>query len=202
MDSSLQPLLSIALGVGLAAATGFRVFVPLLIAGLAAHAGWIPLTNSFSWLSSTPALLMLGTAAVVETFAYYIPGVDHLLDVLAGPASIVAGIVASAAVMTNVPPGIMWPIAIIAGGALAGVTKGTTALVRAKSGLATAGLANPVVSTAETAGAAGLSIMAILVPIVCLVVVIVFIVWATRRIGRFFWRPRRNSDDTDSRSGH
>jgi len=199
MDSSLQPLLSIALGVGLAAATGFRVFVPLLIAGLAAHVGWIPLTDSFSWLSTTPALLMLGTAAVVETFAYYIPGVDHALDVLAGPASIAAGIVASAAVMTNVPPGVMWPIAIIAGGALAGLTKGTSAMVRAKSGLATAGLANPVVSTVETAGAAGLSIMAILVPLLCLVVVIVFIVWATRRIGRFFWRPRRSSQDPGPR---
>jgi len=194
MDSSLQPLLSIALGVGLAAATGFRVFVPLLIAGLAARAGWIPLTDTFAWLSSTPALVMLGTAAFVETFAYYIPGVDHALDVLAGPASIVAGIVASAAVMTNIPPGVMWPIAIIAGGALAGLTKGTTALVRAKTGLATGGLGNPVVSTAETAGAAGLSIMAILVPLLCLAVVVFFIVWATRRIGRLVWRRRRGAD--------
>jgi Domain of unknown function (DUF4126) len=195
MDTSLQPLLSIALGIGLAAATGFRVFVPLLVAGIAARAGWIPLTDTFSWLSSTPALLMLGTAALVETFAYYIPGVDHVLDVLAGPASIVAGIVASAAVMTDVPAGVMWPVAIIGGGALAGLTKGTTALVRAKTGLATGGLGNPVVSTAETAGAAGLSIMAILVPLLCLAVVILFIVWATRRIGHAVWRWRRGASD-------
>jgi hypothetical protein len=199
MDSSLQPLLSIALGVGLAAATGFRVFVPLLIAGLAARAGWIPLTDTFSWLSSTPALATLGTAALVETLAYYIPGVDHVLDVLAGPASIVAGIVASAAVMTHIPASVMWPIAIIAGGTLAGLTKGTTAVVRAKTGLATGGLGNPVVSTAETAGAAGLAIMAILVPLVCLAVVIFFVVWALRRIGRLVSRRRRGADSVGPR---
>jgi hypothetical protein len=39
MDVSIESLLSIALGLGLAAATGFRIFVPLLIAGLAARFG-------------------------------------------------------------------------------------------------------------------------------------------------------------------
>ena len=190
MDHTLGPLLSIALGIGLAAAAGFRIFIPLLIAGLAARAGWIPLTDTFAWLSSTPALMMLGTASVVETLAYYIPGVDHVLDLLASPASVVAGIIASASVMTDVPAAVMWPVAIIAGGAIAGVTKGTTALLRAKTGLATGGLANPVVSTAETAGAATLSIMAILVPLLCLIVVIVLMVWAVRKVGRVMLRRR------------
>ena len=90
MSHSFDLLFSVALGIGLAAATGFRVFIPLLVAGLAARAGWLPLTESFAWLQSTPALAALGTAAVLETLAFYIPGLDHLLDVLAGPLAVVA----------------------------------------------------------------------------------------------------------------
>ena len=190
MDGTVAALISIALGIGLAAATGFRVFVPLLVAGLAAHAGYVPLNDHFAWLASTPALLTLGTAAVLETLAYYIPGVDHALDVVASPATVAAGIVASAAVMANVPPAILWPVAIIAGGGIAGLTKGSTALIRAKSGLMTGGLANPVVSTVETVGATGLSILAILVPLACLIVVIALLAWAVRKAGTVLFGRR------------
>jgi len=186
MDTSFTSIVSVALGIGLAAATGFRIFLPLLLAGLAARAGWIPLNESFLWLASTPALLTLGTAAVAETLAYYIPGVDHLLDVVAGPAAVVAGVVASASVMTNISPALMWPLAIIAGGGVAGLTKGGSALIRAKTGVATAGLGNPVVSTAETAGATVLSVLAIVLPLVCLALVLALLFWSTRRILRFF----------------
>lgn len=194
VESSFTTLLGIALGIGIAAATGFRIFVPLLIAGIAARADWISLNDSFVWLASTPALITLGTAAVCEMLAYYIPGVDHALDVIAGPAAVAAGIIASASVMTDIPPAAMWPLAIIAGGGAAGLTKGGTALVRAKTGAATAGLGNPIVSTAETATATGLSVLAILLPIVCLLIVLAILVWALRKMLRFAAarRQRRN----------
>jgi hypothetical protein len=185
MDFSWTMFAGIALGIGLAAATGIRVFLPLLIAGLAAHQGYIPLSENFQWLASTPALLMLGTAAVTETLAYYIPGLDHLLDVIASPAALVAGAVASAAVMTDLPPSIMWPLAIIGGSGIAGLTKGTSALVRAKSGIITGGLGNPAVSTAETIGATGLSLFAIALPFVALIVIVLLLVWLARKAGRF-----------------
>lgn len=184
MDHTFDLLFSIALGIGLAAATGFRVFIPLLVAGLAARAGWLPLTESFTWLQSTPALVALGTAAVLETLAFYIPGLDHLLDVLAGPLAVIAGVVASVAVMVDVPPEIRWPIAVIAGGGIAALTKGTTAVVRTKTAAVTGGLGNPVVSTAETAGAATVSILAIIAPLLCLFGAIVIVVWAIRRLRR------------------
>ncbi|NJD31752.1 MAG: DUF4126 domain-containing protein [Gammaproteobacteria bacterium] len=188
---SLQSLLSIALGIGLAAAAGFRVFVPLLAAGIAARAGILPLTEGFQWLASTPALLTLGTAAVFEVLAYYIPGVDHALDLIAGPAAVGAGVVASASVMSDVPPAVMWPLAIIAGGGVAGLTKGSTALLRAKSGVMTLGLANPVVATVETLGAAALAILAIVVPLVCLAAIVALLYWATKKTGRLlFGRDR------------
>jgi hypothetical protein len=181
MNNSFDLLLGVALGIGLAAATGFRVFIPLLVAGLAARAGWVPLTDSFAWLQSTPALVALGTAAVLETLAFYVPGLDHILDVLAGPLAVIAGVLASASVMVDLPPGVRWPIAVIAGGGIAAITKGTTAVIRAKSAAVTGGLGNPVVSTAETAGAATVSILAIIAPLLCLAGVIAIGVWAFRR---------------------
>lgn len=191
MDFSIGSLVGIALGIGLAAATGFRIFIPLLIAGLAARFDVLPLGESFQWLATTPALLTLGTAALLETLAYYIPGVDHALDVLAGPATLAAGVVASAAVMTDIPPAVMWPLAVIAGGGAAGLTKGSTALLRAKSGLATGGLANPIVSTVETVGATGIAILAIAVPVLCFVAVVALLWWVARKAGRLLF-GRRN----------
>jgi Domain of unknown function (DUF4126) len=182
--TSLEVLLSIAIGIGLAAATGFRVFVPLLVAGLAARADWVPLTDSFAWLQSTPALIALGAAAVLETLAFYIPGVDHALDVLAGPLAVVAGVLVSASVMVDLPPEVRWPIAVIAGGGIAGVTKATAAIVRAKSAVLSAGLGNPVVSTVETAGATTISILAVIAPIICLVAAIALLMWGVRRVRR------------------
>jgi hypothetical protein len=195
MEASLASLLSIALGVGLAAATGFRVFIPLLAAGLAARAGWIPLSDGFAWLEATPALITLGTAALFETLAYYVPGVDHVLDLLAAPAAVVAGIIASASVMTDVSASALWPIAIIAGGGVAGLTKGSAALLRAKTGVATLGLGNPVVSTVETVGATGLSILAIALPLLCVIVVLALLVWVVRGARRLAFKRRLNPQD-------
>jgi hypothetical protein len=198
MDVSLESLLSIALGIGLAAAAGFRIFVPLLAAGIAARTGFLPLTDGFQWLGSTPALLMLGTAAVVEVLAYYIPGVDHLLDVVAGPAAVGAGVVASASVMADIPPAVMWPLAIIAGGGVAGLTKGTTALLRAKSGVMTAGLANPVVATVETVGATGIAVLALVVPLLCLAAIAGLLYWATTKAGRLLFGRNRDTEVSQS----
>lgn len=184
MDASWNTFAGVALGIGLAAAAGFRVFLPLLIAGLAAHFGQLPLSEHFEWLGSTPALIMLGTAAAVEVVAYYVPGVDHALDFIAGPAALVAGVIASAAVMTDLPPGVLWPVAIIGGGGIAGLAKGSAALVRAKSGVMTGGLANPVVSTAETIGATGLALFAVALPVITVVVVVALFVWVIRRLRR------------------
>ena len=181
MPDVAEWLTAVAIGIGLAAATGFRVFLPLFIAGAAAHWGALPLADGFQWLSTTAALTALATASVVEVAAYYIPGVDHLLDLLAGPAALVAGVVASASVMVDMPPAVMWPVAIIGGGGIAAVTKVTSALVRAKSGLFTAGLANPLVATAETAGAAVVAVLSIVIPILALVALLIGLIVLGRR---------------------
>jgi len=181
---SFESLVAVAVGIGLAAATGFRVFLPLLVAGLAARWGHLPLSDGFQWLSTMPALIALGTASVVEIAAYYIPVVDHILDVIGGPIAVLAGVLVSASAMIDIPPGLKWPLAIIGGGGIAALVKMLMALVRAKFGIVTGGLANPVVSTGETAVAVITAICAIVIPVVCLLGLVLLIFWISRRVRR------------------
>jgi len=176
--------LSVALGIGLAAATGFRVFLPLLVLAAAARWGMVPLGEGFAWLASGAALTMLAAAAIVEVAAYYIPGVDNLLDVLAGPLALAAGVMVSAAVMTDLPPMLKWTLAIIAGGGAAGLTQGATTFVRAHSTALTGGLGNPLVASLEIAGAVLVSVLALAAPYVALALVALFCVWALRMLRR------------------
>jgi hypothetical protein len=192
--SSLDLALPIVLGIGLAAATGFRIFLPLLILSVAAHTGHLSLDESFAWLGTPAALTMLGTAALAEIVAYYVPGVDNLLDTVATPGAFVAGTVASAAVVTDLEPMVKWTAAVIAGGGVAGLTQATTALLRAKSTVFTGGLGNPVIATAELGGAALISLLALAAPLAALAVIILFL-WLAMRLGRQLLRgPRRSND--------
>ena len=79
-------------------------------------------------------------------------------------------------------------MAIIGGGGIAGLTKTTSAVTRAKAGLTTAGFANPVVATGETAGAVGVAVAAIVIPLVCLLVVVTLLAWMGRRAYRLVGR--------------
>ena len=182
--SELDLALSVALGVGLAAATGLRLFLPMLVASAAAYTGHLPLSENFAWLGTLPAIILLGVAAAVEVLAYYIPGVDNLLDALATPAAFVAGTVIAAAVMTDLPPMVKWAAAIIAGGGVAGVTQSVTALVRAKSTAFTGGLGNPVVATAEVGGSLLVSLLALAAPVLTLAAVVLLLWLAFRWLRR------------------
>ena len=185
--SDFELPLSIVLGFGLAAATGFRVFLPMLIVSGAAYTGRLPLAESFAWLGTPAALTMLGMAALVEILAYYVPGVDNLLDSLATPAALVAGTVVSAAVMTDVPPMVKWTAAVIAGGGIAGLTQGAAALLRAKSTVLTGGIGNWVIATAELGGALLVTLLALAAPLAALGLVI-FILWLAIRLLRHLFQ--------------
>ncbi|MEM8996355.1 MAG: DUF4126 domain-containing protein, partial [Acidobacteriota bacterium] len=79
----MEALLTISVGLGLAAACGFRIFVPLLIISAAHNTGHLELAGGFEWMGSTPALATFGVATVAEILAYWVPFVDNLLDTLA-----------------------------------------------------------------------------------------------------------------------
>lgn len=177
-------LLSLALGIGLAAAVGLRVFIPLLVIAVAGYFGKVPLAPAFSWLGTLPAIAMLGVAAVVEVAGYYVPGVDNLLDTLAAPLALVAGTLVVAAPLWDLPPLLKWTTAVLAGGGVAGLTHGVTSLLRAKSTVTTGGLGNPVVATSELGGSLVLSILALAVPFIALLLVVLLLVAVYRLVRR------------------
>ncbi len=184
---SMEILLSICLGLGLAAACGFRIFVPFLVMSSAAHLGYLHVDGKFEWIASTPALVVFGAATLLEIGAYYLPWLDNLLDTVASPAAVVAGIVATASVVTDVDPLLKWTLAVIAGGGLAGAVQSLTSGARGVSTLTTGGLANPLVSTFEAGSSLGLALLAIAVPVLALFAVVVFFVL----VWRFLRRRRR-----------
>ncbi len=187
--------LSVALGIGLAAAAGFRVFLPLLVMSAASLTGHLPVSEGFAWLGTPTALAMLSAAAALEVLAYYIPGVDNLLDALAAPAAIIAGVIASAAVMTDLPHIVKWTTAVIAGGGAAGLIHGANAALRASSTLGTGGLGNPVVATAELAGSLVISLLALAAPLVALALLVIIALVALR-LWRWFLRRAPTAADS------
>jgi hypothetical protein len=164
-----ETILSLCLGIGFSAACGFRVFVPLLIASLAAHAGHLKLSAGFDWLGSDAAVIALGLATVLEIGAYYIPWLDNALDTVATPAAVIAGTLITASVATDMSPMLKWTLAVIAGGGSAALVQTGTVLVRAASTATTGGLANPLIATAELGGSVGMTLLAIAVPLAAVV---------------------------------
>lgn len=180
-------LISICLGIGLAASAGFRIFVPLFALSIAAYYGVLPVNDSFAWVASTPALIILGVASIIESVSYLVPLVDNLLDTIAVPLAGVAGTMAMAASLTEMSPEITWALAIIAGGGAAATIKGTAAAGRAVSTTTTGGLANPALSVGETGTAIGLSLLSIFLPVLAgmaAVAVLVAIIWLLMRLKR------------------
>ena len=179
-----ETILSLFLGIGLAASSGFRVFLPLFALSLASHFNILPLNESLSWVGSIPALIALGIAMFAEIFAYYIPFVDNILDTIATPLAAIAGTAAMASTLVDLNPMLTWGLAIIAGGGTASAMQGMTTMTRLASSVKTAGLGNPVVATAETGTAITLTSLAIFLPVVAVVIVIlifVLIYWLYKR---------------------
>ncbi|MBA3313539.1 MAG: DUF4126 domain-containing protein [Planctomycetaceae bacterium] len=164
--------LGICLGIGLSAACGFRVFVPMFFMSIAARAGYMDLAEGFDWMSSWGAVIAFGTATVLETGAYYIPWLDNLLDSATTPAAVIAGVVATAASITDADPLIQWSAALIGGGGVAGVVQSSSVALRAASTLSTGGLGNFVVATVEFVGSILMSILAMLLPVFAAVVAV------------------------------
>ncbi len=168
----LEIIISIFLGVGLAAAVGFRVFLPLLILSLAGFYDYIPLNENWEWAGSLTAVITLGVATFVEIFGYYIPWFDNLLDTIAIPLAAVAGTAVMVATVGDMNPVITWALAIIAGGGTAVAIKGNASALRLTSTATTGGIANPVVATVETGTATVMSLASVFIPIVAFVLVI------------------------------
>lgn len=181
---SIDVALSLVTGVALAAAAGFRAFVPLLATGLAVHYGVVEPAAGFEWLGEPTALAALAAATALEVAAYYLPGIDNLLDVVAAPLALAAGVIVAASVMADLPSWLRWLAAIVAGGGATAAAYSLTSLTRAKSSAATAGLGNPFISSAELGASALLALLALLVPIAALIALAWMAFTGLRRLRR------------------
>lgn len=193
----LPYVISAFIGIGLAAATGFRVFLPMFAVSLASYLHWIPMNEHFEWLAGLPTLITTGIATIVEILAYYIPFVDHLLDTVSVPMATVAGSVLFASQFADLGTFPQWALALIAGGGTAATISSGFAGIRAASTATTGGLGNSVVGTTETAGAGIMSVLAMVAPIIagiCAIALVIVVIF----IGRKAWRKlRRNKDVID-----
>lgn len=167
---------AVAIGIGLAASAGFRVFVPMLVAAIAAKAGILPLNESFQWLSSWTSIAILGTATIVEILAYYIPVVDNLLDTVATPLAVVAGTLLLTSVLPIDSELMKWITGAAVGGGSAAVVQSGSALTRLTSTKLTAGMGNPLVATVENVAATGTSILSLVIPFFILAIFLLLII--------------------------
>ena len=178
----MEIALSALIGIGLAAACGFRVFVPFLVVSIAAMSGHLTLAPGFEWMGTYYALVAFAAATLLEVAAYYVPWLDNFLDTIATPAAVVAGAVITASVIGDMSPFLRWALAVIAGVGVAGTVQGMTVALRGASTATTGGLANPVVSTGELAGSVVASILAVILPIVSVALIALMSFAGVRRV--------------------
>lgn len=181
----METILGLCIGIGLSAACGFRVFVPLLVMSIAALMGWFEPMKGFEWLAMPSVCIALGFATLCEITAYYIPWVDNALDTIATPAAMIAGTLTTMAVSSGeMSQFASWAAAIIIGGGTATAVQMSTVAVRGVSTATTGGIANPMVSTGEWISAFLLSILSLIVPVLVVIVVLIMVVWGVRWVRR------------------
>lgn len=170
---------AIALGIALSACCGFRIFIPMLAAAIAAFNNWVVMPPDMAWMGSLPAIICFATAALVEITAYYLPFLDNILDTVATPLAIAAGTVLAASLIPTPDnePMLRWVIAFIAGGGGAGVIQASTGLLRLFSTKATLGTGNPVIATGENAAAVTGSVFGFVAPVIVAAILIVVVLW-------------------------
>ncbi len=190
----MEELLALMIGVGLSAACGFRVFVPLLVLSLAANTGHVELSETFMWIGEPTASAAFGVATALEIGAYYIPWLDNLLDTAAAPCAVVAGVIATGSMTQDMSPLMSWSVAIIAGGGTSALVQFGTTITRQISTLTTGGLGNPVIATAELGGSLFMAVLAILFPVLAAAAVVTLMILTYRAFRR--WRTRRQEGRT------
>lgn len=200
---SFQEILPIGVqvlaGIALAACAGLRAFLPLFVIGLGARLGLsefligqvLELNPTFAWISSTPALIVLGAAVVAEVLADKIPAVDHFLDLIQTWVRPLAGALAMAASLESFDP--LWAsvAGLVVGGGIAGAVHVGKAQIRLLSTLGTGGIASPFISIVEDGLALFGSFAAIVATFLASLLILVGIVATVVLVQRFRRRAVR-----------
>ncbi|MDZ7900046.1 MAG: DUF4126 domain-containing protein [Arcicella sp.] len=181
----LELLSSLALGIGLSACCGFRVFVPMLVTNLASLAGHYHFGNGLEWMGTMTAFYIFASATILEILGYYIPWFDNLLDSIATPASIIAGtILTTAFISGDLSPTLKWILGFLVGGGSAGVVQLGTTATRLASTATTAGFGNPIIATIEIVLSIIFSILSVFLPILIGVGAILLVMFLGKKLVR------------------
>lgn len=164
---------------GLSGAAGLNAWIPLLSTALAGRFGWLDLGEDFDALESTPALLGIGAAFVVDFVGDKVPGVDHVLHAVGGIVQPAAGAILFGA-QTGIAGDLDPTLALVLGAVVAGTVHAGRAGARPLSTAGTAGIGNPVLSFVEDLGAVGLTVLAFALPLLALVAVVLVVVGLVR----------------------
>jgi uncharacterized membrane protein len=172
-------ILAIFLGVGLAASAGLNAFLPLLLLSAAAHfhIGGITLSTNFAWLGSDVALAVLLVATLLELIADKVPAADHALHMIGMFVRPVAGVIATASVLTSVDPVTGGIIAIILGAPTSLAFHAAKTSVRLVSSAATLGCGNPFLSLIEDFVSFTFAVVSLFAPVLVPLLIVAAIVF-------------------------
>lgn len=194
-------MIEFLVGSGLAAAAGLNAWMPLFLLGLADRLlPAVELPATWAWVSSDVALWITGVLLVVELIADKVPAVDSINDVIqtvVRPASggIVFGAGATSETVRVQDPAALFAdnawVPVVVGVVIALAVHAVKATIRPVANLATAGVAAPVLSTAENLSAFALAVAAIVVPVVAGILLVGLIIAAVLLLRR---RRRMRAD--------
>ena len=169
---------------GLSASAGLNAYIPLLIVAIMARLDVISLNEPWNALESWWAIGALVVLTLIEFFVDKIPAVDTANDVIQTFIRPAAGAIlfaASANAVTDLSP----VVSLILGLLIAGGVHVGKSTVRPMITATTAGIGNPVVSTAEDITSTVLALLAVVLPWLVLLVavtgIVIVLAWRLRR---------------------
>jgi hypothetical protein len=181
----MPQLLALAGAIGWA--SGVRLYLVLLLTGLAGYLGWIPLPGGLQLLAHPVVLMASGFMVFVEFFADKIPGLDSLWDMVHTAIRIPAGAALAAGVF-GADHAAMAMVAALIGGGLAATSHAAKATTRAAINTSPEPFSNVGASLVEDALVPAGLWLAIAHPLlfgVLFVIVLVLSVWLIRKSWRF-----------------
>jgi hypothetical protein len=181
-------------GIGLAAAVGLRIFIPILIVSVFAYSGNLTLSTYFTWLGYLPVLIVLTLITILELAAYYVAWLDNYLDAIEHPLSIIAGILITGAVITDFNPYLKWLMALLIGGGVAGTINAATGMIRLKISSQYGGKKNFILSSVEIISAIILSLLSLLQPALAGLITAIALIYFSFIIRQKFLSPAKIED--------
>ena len=193
---TMEILLALGIGIGLASVAGVRAFLPLALAALFVQIGFfslpVPYTDPGGWWTAVGVLAGL---AVLESVLDKVPALDRPFNYAMVPVRIASGAVLFAAALGMLDPGSA--PGLVAGGVIAGVVAVAKVILRPPAKAASAGVSPAFLSFSEdVAGLVGgaLGFFVPYLPLLLVAFVLFFYYRVRRRRGRKFGGLRILSD--------